>query len=192
MCPTTLPPGEGDLWHIPSEVTSGTSARVPALTVIRSAGTVRSEPRSPHALLSWAELPRVLRARGRDFCTLRILCLCLSNIFSARKIEKLGETQLGPVWYNPHPEPSQGNRDLPSPMSQSRRTKRPVPSPLHNPADFFRNFFLGGCLSDSFTVTYILMGKWWLNLKSANCCEGGEGQLAMNLVLWVLDVMGQP
>lgn len=33
----------------------------------------------------------------------------------------------------------------------------------------------GSCLSDSFTVTYILMGKWWwLNLNGANCCEGGE------------------
>lgn len=143
-CPTTLPPDKGDLWHIPSEVTSGTSACVPALAVIRSAGTVRSEPRSPHALLSWAKLPRVLRARGRDFCTLQILCLCLSNVFSAHKIEKLEETQLGPVRYNPHPEPSQGDRDLPSAMSQIRRTNRPVPSPLHNPADFFRKSWRGG------------------------------------------------
>ena len=33
----------------------------------------------------------------------------ISNIFSAHKSEKLGETQLGPVLYNPYPEPSQGN-----------------------------------------------------------------------------------
>lgn len=40
---------------------------------------------------------------------LQNLFLHLSNIFSAHKSEKLGETQLGLVLYNPHPDPSQGN-----------------------------------------------------------------------------------
>lgn len=60
----------GHLWDQPS-------ARAPARAAIRSAGTARSEPRSPRALLSWAKLPRGLRARGRDFCTLQILFLRL-------------------------------------------------------------------------------------------------------------------
>lgn len=44
----------------------------------------------------------------------------------------------------------------------------------------------GGTFKDTRTLT----GIWWLTLEGVNCCEGGEGQLAMDLALWALDVMG--
>lgn len=63
-------------------------------------------------------------ASGQEggICARFRFCFCVSEIFLVLiKSEELGETQLGPVRYNPHPEPSQGNRDLPA--------ASPVPRP---------------------------------------------------------------